>query len=175
MNLGAFDPSVDFTGRTIVITGGTGVLGGVLVSAPLQTRANIVLIVRNTKKALALFPAHMALRECFLVIDANVTDVNTLQNARTQCLDRFTRIDALVNGVGGNLPEATTSDERRFFDLDAPADMYPRVFSRQGRSGEFNPMVGRTHGAEVFTVHPRQRHRGWFLSHQAEPILAHRS
>jgi NAD(P)-dependent dehydrogenase (short-subunit alcohol dehydrogenase family) len=128
MSMGAFDPGVDFTGRTIVFTGGTGVLERVLVSALLQTGANIALIVRNPEKALALFPAHMALRERFLVIDANVTDVDMLQNARTQCLDRFTRIDALVNGAGGNLPEATTSEERRFFDLDESAlrDVFER-------------------------------------------------
>lgn len=121
MSMYGFESWIDFTGRTIVVTGGTGVLGRVFVYALLQAGANIALIVRDTEKALALFPATVAPREHLLVIAANVTDAEALQNARAQCLDRFTRIDALVNGVGGNLPEATTSEERRFFDLNASA------------------------------------------------------
>jgi NAD(P)-dependent dehydrogenase (short-subunit alcohol dehydrogenase family) len=59
--------------------------------------------------------------ERFLVVAANVTDSSSLGVARDQCLDCFSRIDALVNGAGGNLPEATTSEERRFFELAEPA------------------------------------------------------
>lgn len=121
MNLGRLAPGVDFTGRTVIMTGGTGGLGRVLVSALVETGANLALIVRDTDKALALFPPDVAPRERFLVMAANVTDAEALRYARAQCLDRFTRIDALVNGAGGNLPEATTSGERRFFDLDASA------------------------------------------------------
>ena len=121
MNLGTFAPGVDFTGCTVIMTGGTGVLGHVLVRALVDTGANLALIVRDAEKALALFPPDVAPRERFLVMAANVTDAEALRHARAQCLDRFTRIDALVNGAGGNRPEATTSKEHSFFDLDASA------------------------------------------------------
>lgn len=121
MNLGTFAPGVDFTGRTIIMTGSTGGLGRVLVSALVETGANLALIVRDTEKALALFPPDVVPRERFLVMAANVTDAEALRYVRARCLERFTRIDALINCAGGNLPEATTSGERRFFDLDASA------------------------------------------------------
>jgi NAD(P)-dependent dehydrogenase (short-subunit alcohol dehydrogenase family) len=121
MSIGAFEAAFDFTNRTIIVTGGTGVLGRALVTALVETGANIALIVRDTEKAAALFPPTVAPKERFLVIAANVTDAEALRSARTQCLDRFLRIDALINGAGGNLPEATTSQELSFFDLDESA------------------------------------------------------
>lgn len=121
MSKGAFGPTVDFTGRTVVMTGGTGVLGRELVRALADTGANLALIVRDTEKALALFPPDVAPSERFLAVAANVTDADALRNARAQCLDRFTHIDALINGAGGNQPEATTSESHRFFDLNESA------------------------------------------------------
>jgi NAD(P)-dependent dehydrogenase (short-subunit alcohol dehydrogenase family) len=121
MSAGAFDVGIDMTGHTVVMTGGTGVLGRVLVAALIQAGASVALIVRDTAKAQALFPDAMAPSERILVIAADVTDGDSLRAARDRCLDRFARIDALVNGAGGNLPEATTSEERRFFDLDEGA------------------------------------------------------
>jgi NAD(P)-dependent dehydrogenase (short-subunit alcohol dehydrogenase family) len=121
MSTGAFESLFDMTGHTVVMTGGTGVLGRVLVAALIQTGANVALIVRDTEKAQALFPADVASRERFLVLAADVTNGKSLCGARDQCLDRFARIDALVNGAGGNAPEATTSEGRRFFDLPESA------------------------------------------------------
>jgi NAD(P)-dependent dehydrogenase (short-subunit alcohol dehydrogenase family) len=121
MNAGASNVSFDLTGRTVAMTGGTGVLGRVLVTALVQAGANVALIARDIEKAQALFPANVAPKERFLILGADVTDSNTLRAARDQCLDRFSRIDALVNGAGGNTPEATTSEGRRFFDLPEPA------------------------------------------------------
>jgi NAD(P)-dependent dehydrogenase (short-subunit alcohol dehydrogenase family) len=121
MGLSTFDASFDMTGRTVVITGGTGVLGRVLVAAFAQAGANIALIVRNTEKAYALFPPDVMPTERLLALAADVTDGASLRVARDQILERFARIDALVNGAGGNVPEATTSAERRFFDLPESA------------------------------------------------------
>ena len=121
MSAGASDVHLDLTGRTVAMTGGTGVLGRILVTALVRAGANVALIVRDVEKAQALFPANVAPKERFLILRADVTDSNTLRAARDQCLDRFSRIDALVNGAGGNAPEATTSEERRFFDLPESA------------------------------------------------------
>lgn len=121
MSIGAFETRVDLTGRTVVMSGGTGVLGRVLVMALAQAGANIALIARDTRKALSLFPPELVPSERLLVIAADVTDGKSLEEARKQCLDRFARIDALINGAGGNLPEATTGGDRSLFDLTESA------------------------------------------------------
>ncbi len=43
------------------------------------------------------------------------------KSSRKSILERFSRVDALVNGAGGNPPEATTSPERSFFKLTEAA------------------------------------------------------
>jgi NAD(P)-dependent dehydrogenase (short-subunit alcohol dehydrogenase family) len=44
----------DFGGRTIVMTGGTGVLGSEMVRALVGCGANVALLARNCEKAAAL-------------------------------------------------------------------------------------------------------------------------
>ena len=114
---GAFD----ITGRTVVVTGGTGVLGQALVTALAQAGANLALIVRDVEKPRALFSSATLPDERLLVVSGDVTERGSLETARGRILERFSRVDALVNGAGGNRPDATTSPERSFFELTEDA------------------------------------------------------
>ena len=51
----------------------------------------------------------------------NVLERTSLEAAAQQVLVKFGRVDILVNGAGGNKPQATTSTEQTFFDLPAEA------------------------------------------------------
>ena len=51
MSAGASDVHLDLTGRTVAMTGGTGVLGRILVTALVRAGANVALIVRDVEKA----------------------------------------------------------------------------------------------------------------------------
>ena len=44
-----------------------------------------------------------------------------MERARDEVLEAFGRIDILVNGAGGNHPDATTGPDKTFFDLDIEA------------------------------------------------------
>jgi NAD(P)-dependent dehydrogenase (short-subunit alcohol dehydrogenase family) len=50
-----------------------------------------------------------------------VLDRLSLETARQTVLDRFGRVDILINGAGGNKKQATTSSELSFFDLSPEA------------------------------------------------------
>jgi NAD(P)-dependent dehydrogenase (short-subunit alcohol dehydrogenase family) len=53
-----------------------------------------------------------------LGITADVLDEPSLEVATQQVMDRFARVDILLNGAGGNKPEATAMPgQRTFFDL----------------------------------------------------------
>jgi NAD(P)-dependent dehydrogenase (short-subunit alcohol dehydrogenase family) len=114
--------SYDFSGRTAVITGGTGVLGSEMARAVAACHANVVLLGRNVARAeevLATFPKagngrHLALR-------ADVLDRPALEEAAKTVLDERGPIDFLINGAGGNDPKATTTADTRFFDLPLAA------------------------------------------------------
>lgn len=112
----------DFTGRTAVVTGGTGVLGAEMARALAACNANVVLVGRNSAKAqqvIATFPGSGAGRH--LALSADVLDRPALEEACRRVLGERGRIDILVNGAGGNDPRATTTAEARFFDVPLPA------------------------------------------------------
>ena len=53
MNLNALLKMYDFTGRTIVITGATGVLCGAMAKALVGCGANVVILARSPEKGAA--------------------------------------------------------------------------------------------------------------------------
>ena len=47
-------------------------------------------------------------------ISADVLSVEDMERARDEVLEAFGRIDILVNGAGGNHPDATTGPDKTF-------------------------------------------------------------
>jgi NAD(P)-dependent dehydrogenase (short-subunit alcohol dehydrogenase family) len=112
----------DFTGRTVVITGATGVLGGEIACALVGCRANVAMLDRNLEpgKGLLELMGPDAASNAVLV-SGDVLDAESLRQAARTIIGRFGRIDALINAAGGNKPEATTRAGQSFFDLPAEA------------------------------------------------------
>ena len=116
----------DFTGRTAVVTGGTGVLGAEMARALAACGADVVLLGRNVARAeqvIATFsPAGAgAARGKQLALAADVLDRPALEEACRRVLGERGKIDFLVNGAGGNDPRATTTPDARFFDVPIAA------------------------------------------------------
>lgn len=111
----------DFTGRTIAITGGTGVIGGDIACALACCGANVALLDRNTEPGVALLGAMGPHASRALVIPTDVLDPASLGHALNAILERFGTIDGLVNAAGGNHPGATTGTSAKFFDLPPEA------------------------------------------------------
>jgi NAD(P)-dependent dehydrogenase (short-subunit alcohol dehydrogenase family) len=61
-----------------------------------------------------------------LAVQGDVLNLDSLKHAAQAVIERFGQVDILINGAGGNRPQATTSREQSFFDL--PADMLRWVF-----------------------------------------------
>lgn len=128
MNSDELSKMYDFKGRTVVVTGGTGVLGQAMVRALVGCGANVALVARNREKA---EPQVAALAELkapgrAVVFTADVLDAASLRDAAQEVLKEFGRVDCLLNGAGGNHPSATTKPELSFFDL--PEDALRFVF-----------------------------------------------
>jgi NAD(P)-dependent dehydrogenase (short-subunit alcohol dehydrogenase family) len=122
MNLDDLVRQYDFSGRTIVITGATGVLGGEIACALAGCRANVALLDRNLapgKGLIELMGPDAANRA--VLVGADVLDPESLARAAEEITGRFGRIDALINAAGGNKPDATTRPGQSFFDLPAEA------------------------------------------------------
>ena len=120
MNLAVLSKLNDFTGRSVVITGSTGILGRVMTEALIGCGANVALLARNREKATALLSEMSGAAEA-LVIEGDVLQKDSLDHALEVVASKFGRIDCLVNGAGGNHPQATTGPDLSFFDIPEEA------------------------------------------------------
>lgn len=123
MNLDQLQALFDFTGKTVVITGGTGVLGSEMVAALVGCNADVVMLSRNPERVDPLLERVAAIDSAgsAIVLEADVLDADALRAAEARVRDEFGAAYALVNGAGGNRAEATTNTERTFFDLPEEA------------------------------------------------------
>jgi NAD(P)-dependent dehydrogenase (short-subunit alcohol dehydrogenase family) len=113
----------DFSGRSIVITGGTGVLCSAMAGALVGCGANVAIVARTPAKGDALL-SRLSGPGRAIIVQGDVLKPDTLEKAARKVLDEFGRIDGLINGAGGNNPQATTRPDLTFFNLPEEALRY---------------------------------------------------
>jgi NAD(P)-dependent dehydrogenase (short-subunit alcohol dehydrogenase family) len=113
----------DFSGRSIVITGGTGVLCRAMASALVGCGASVAIVARTPAKGDALL-SKMSGPGRAIIVEGDVLKQDTLDKVARSVLDEFGRIDGLINGAGGNNPQATTRPDLTFFNLPEEALRY---------------------------------------------------
>jgi len=131
VNLAELTKMNDFTGRSVVITGGTGILGRVMTQALIGCGANVAVLARNQQKATALLSEMSGPGEA-IVIEGDVLRKDSLEHAVEKVASEFGRIDCLVNGAGGNHPQATTRPDLSFFDIPEEALRFVFDLNLQG-------------------------------------------
>jgi NAD(P)-dependent dehydrogenase (short-subunit alcohol dehydrogenase family) len=126
MDLAELTSLYDFSGQTVVITGGTGILGGEIACALVGCGANVAMLDRNLDPAEGLVHRMEPRANQAVAVYGDVLDLESLRQAAQAILERFGSIHCLVNAAGGNKPQATTSPNLSFFDL--PTDALRWVF-----------------------------------------------
>ena len=114
------NPLFDLTDRVYLITGATGALAGSAAGYLAARGARVVYLGRSREKldaALARCRALTPDAQC-LGLAADVMDRPALEEARDTVLEKWGRIDGLINGAGGNMPGATIPPDKNFSDLD---------------------------------------------------------
>jgi len=106
-------------GKTAVITGGAGILGSAIARGLGKAGAKIVLcdIANADKVAQELQSEGIETKGYYL----DVMDIEKIKTCRDEVIRDFGRVDILLNAAGGNMKEATTSEELKFFDLPLSA------------------------------------------------------
>src|SRR4051812_41309024 len=92
--------------KVIIITGATGVLGEAFVYAVADMNAKVILIGRNEEVGNERVQQLQQKNKEAIFIKADVLNKEDLLNAREFILEKYDRIDGLVNAAGGNVPEA---------------------------------------------------------------------
>ncbi len=116
----------DLNGKVCVITGGAGVLGSAMVKA--MASVGIKVAIADINKEVADKVAGEIAGETgtqVIGVAANVLDKESLEQAKAEINQKLGEIDILVNGAGGNSPQATTKVEQMQEDnLDNLADTF---------------------------------------------------
>ncbi len=104
-------------GKTAVLTGAGGALCGSIACtlAGQGVRLSIwdISMERGTETA-----EHIrASGGTAVFIQCDVTDPEAVKEATKETMNRYSTIDILINGAGGSLKDATTSEDLSFFDI----------------------------------------------------------
>ncbi len=108
-------------GQTVVITGGSGELGKPMAHALTQLGAQVAIVSLHAASSGKVAAAIQAEGGHAIGIACDVLDKSALEQALAQVTAAFGPVDILINAAGGNKPQATTSADRTFFDLDSHA------------------------------------------------------
>ena len=115
------EPNFSLAGKVIVVTGGTGVLGGAFVEAIAAAGGVVGILGRNEKIANERANAINQKGGQALALIADVTNESQLESACQQMLAAFGKIDGLVNAAGGNMPDAVVQPDQDVFQLNFQA------------------------------------------------------
>jgi len=105
-------------GKVIVVTGGTGILGNSFINGIVEAGGAVGILGRNAAVAEERAAAINQNGGKAVALVADVLDEAELQTAKTKLLDTFGRLDGLVNGAGGNMPEGVLQNEDDIFEMN---------------------------------------------------------
>ncbi len=107
----------DISGRTVLITGGTGVLCRSLATYLASCGAHVAITSRSLDRAEALVEQIRSAGGVALGLQADVLDTSCWAPICETVVTHWGRLDVLINGAGGNRPDAGSRS-----DLFDPAD-----------------------------------------------------
>ena len=103
----------------VVITGGTGVLGRAIAKYLALEGAKVAIMGRKEDVGHAIVDDICKAGGEASFYKTDVMDQTVVEQNCQDILDRYGRIDTLLNAAGGNQPGATITPDQTFFDLDA--------------------------------------------------------
>jgi len=105
-------------GKVIVVTGGTGILGNSFVNGIADAGGTVVILGRNEAVGNERADAINKKGGKALAVVADVLNQDDLVAARDKILKAFGRIDGLVNGAGGNMPQGVLQPDEDIFKMN---------------------------------------------------------
>src|SRR5687768_7490489 len=90
-----------FDGQVVMVTGGTGNLGGPVAHAFAAAGAKVIVVDRNAEKQRQQFPDWVDSADYWLAAPVDVMKADDAAKTVAQVLARFGRLDVLVNTIGG--------------------------------------------------------------------------
>lgn len=146
----------DFSGMNVVVTGGAGVLGGEISCALVGLGANVAIVDRDEKRAEEIVERVGCWEDvgCASIVYGDVLDKGSMETALEAVIEEFGQVHVLINGAGGNHPNATTGTDLSFFDLPQEAFQFTLDLN----------MIGTVLPSQVFARHMAENGEGVILN-----------
>ena len=109
----------DINGNVTVITGGTGVLGRAIAKYLALNGAKVIILGRKEEIGKEIVDEIVKEGGICEFMKTDVMNAEVVQKNCDDILAKYGHIDTLLNAAGGNMPGATISPDKTFFDLDA--------------------------------------------------------
>jgi len=112
------DNQFSLAGKVIVVTGGTGILGKAFIDGIVEAGGAVGILGRNAEVAEERANAINQAGGKAIALVADVMNEAELVAAKDKLLKAFGRIDGLVNGAGGNMPEGVLQPDEDVFKMN---------------------------------------------------------
>ncbi len=103
--------NINLNGKVAVVTGGGGILCGVMAQALASCGAKVAVLDLRAENAQKVADAIIADGGTAIGVAANVLERESLMQAEKIVSEKFGKCDILINGAGGNHPKGTTTKE----------------------------------------------------------------
>lgn len=110
-------PNFDLNNKVAVITGGGGALGSCIAQSLSQSGVKIAILdltVESAQRTVYLIEKEGGTAIGFA---ANVLSKESIEKVSKKIIDRWGKVDILLNAAGGNMPGATIAVDQTIFDL----------------------------------------------------------
>src|SRR5688572_13659359 len=110
----------DLSGRTALITGGTGVLGTAMAIGLANAGVKVAVLGRRPEAGELVVKQVKANGGEAIFIQADVLDAEGLEKANEKMISLLGKNDILVNAAGGDMAQAVIAPDKTFIDLQIP-------------------------------------------------------
>lgn len=140
----------DLKGKTAIITGGNGALGGAMAEGLAAAGAFIGIMGRTEETVRREVEEIRQQGGEAMPLVADVLNTTELQDARAKILEERGQVDIVINAAGGNMPGAIINPDQSFLDLDDQA--FQKVVDLN--------FLGTYHPSKVFAESMIERKKG---------------
>jgi NAD(P)-dependent dehydrogenase (short-subunit alcohol dehydrogenase family) len=149
--------AVDFAGRAVVVTGGTRGIGRVIAETFLAAGAAVLICGRNEPRQAPTAGGREA-----AFVAADVRDPEQARSVVAAAVDRFGRLDVLVNNAGGAPSAAAATVSPRFVERVVALNLLAPFYVAQPANAV---MQEQNDGGAIINI-------GSVSAHQAAPLSA---
>ncbi|MBS7229636.1 SDR family oxidoreductase [Flavobacterium psychroterrae] len=111
------DSVFNLKGKIALITGGAGVLGSNFANVLAKQGVIVGIVSQSIEKANKIVETIENNGGKAFAIQANVLNKEELEKARDFIVEKYEKLDILINAAGGNMPGATISPDQAIYDL----------------------------------------------------------